>query len=115
MGENGNDTLVGGAGSDYLDGGLGNDTVDYSSSTASEKVYLELTGQINGEASGGDGDDTLYNIENIIGSAYSDLIYGSSIANSLDGGKGDDTIYGGDGNDTISVIVTGKQIGRAHV
>ncbi|MBV7543593.1 M10 family metallopeptidase [Acidovorax sp. sic0104] len=40
-------------------------------------------------------------IENATGTAYSDLIYGNSVANTLVGGSGNDTIEGGLGNDTI--------------
>jgi Ca2+-binding RTX toxin-like protein len=98
--EKGDDTLVGGLGNDYLDGGEGSDTADYSSSNSSESIYLSSTGA--GEASGGEGEDTLYNIENVIGSIYADVIYGSSVANTLDGGRGNDTIVSGSGDDFIN-------------
>ena len=39
--------------------------------------------------------DRLAGIENIIGSAYSDIIYGSDENNRLAGGSGDDWLIGG--------------------
>ena len=47
------------------------------------------------------GTDTLSNIENVNGSASSDVIVGSSAANRLAGGDGADTVDGGSGNDTV--------------
>ena len=96
FGAKGNDTLSGGLGVDYLDGEEGNDTVDYSSSNSSQFVHLGL-----GETSGGEGNDTIVNIENVIGTRFNDTIYGNNENNILDGGLGDDTIFGGDGNDTL--------------
>lgn len=79
-----------------MDGGEGNDTVDYSSSNSSQFVHLGL-----GEASGGEGNDTIVNIENVIGTRFNDTIYGNNENNILDGGLGDDTIFGGTGDDTL--------------
>ncbi|MFN3235370.1 MAG: beta strand repeat-containing protein, partial [Gammaproteobacteria bacterium] len=84
-GGSGNDTIVGGSGNDNINGGDGVDTVDYSSSGA---VNVNLG---SGSASG-DGADTLWNIENIIGSANDDTLAGDSGDNDIDGGDGTDTI-----------------------
>ncbi|XPV69995.1 MAG: hypothetical protein ACNI25_05315 [Halarcobacter sp.] len=94
----GDDILVGNAGDDYIDGGDGIDTVDFSnvSTGTGEIINLELN-----EATGGDGIDDIYNIENVIGTKYVDTIIGDSLDNSIDGGRGNDTLIGADGNDTL--------------
>jgi Ca2+-binding RTX toxin-like protein len=93
----GNDLLIGGAGADHLDGGAGIDTVNYSESGA--KVNVDLA---SGVGSGGDAqNDTLFNIENVVGSRFNDIMIGSAADNSLTGGAGDDTITGGAGKDAI--------------
>jgi lysophospholipase L1-like esterase len=46
--------------------------------------------------------DTLVNIENLIGSAFADHLIGDAGANSIDGNSGDDLIDGGAGNDTLT-------------
>ncbi|MBD3798823.1 MAG: hypothetical protein IE883_02800, partial [Epsilonproteobacteria bacterium] len=45
--------------------------------------------------------DTLYNFENVIGSANGDIIVGNSLSNSILGGAGADTITGGAGSDIL--------------
>ena len=103
----GNDTLNGGAGADTLDGGSGVDTADYGDASGGVTVRLW-----NGVGSGGDAaGDALTSIENIIGSAFNDVLIGADgVANVLDGGDGDDflgslsgndTLNGGDGNDRL--------------
>ena len=48
------------------------------------------------------GVDTLYSVENIIGSNFNDVIHGrDDAANLLVGGNGDDMLYGEGGNDTM--------------
>ncbi|GAA4018580.1 beta strand repeat-containing protein [Actimicrobium antarcticum] len=98
-GMNGNDTLEGGTGSDTLDGGNGIDTATYVNSTAGVTVDLRITtAQTSaGEASG----DTLVNIENLTGSAFNDILIGTSGANVLTGGAGNDTLTGNGGVDTF--------------
>ncbi len=112
-GGDGNDTLVGGSGNDTLyggdyiggivDTGNGIDTALYTDAHAGVTVNL-LTGTAT-SSDGGDaagiGNDTLYDIENIVGGAYSDIIIGSNADNKLEGGAGDDTLTGGKGNDTV--------------
>lgn len=95
-GDAGNDNLDGGAGADWLDGGDGVDLADYYYAPWAVTVDLEL-----GEASGGDGNDTLTGIEDVSGSAWDDDLYGDAIANWLYGDDGDDLLDGGDGNDTL--------------
>jgi len=112
-GGDGNDTLVGGSGNDTLyggdyiggivDTGSGIDTAWYTDALGKVTVNL-LTGTATSSAGGdaaGIGSDTLYDIENIVGGAYSDIIIGSNADNKLEGGAGDDTLTGGKGNDTV--------------
>ena len=95
-GRSGNDTLVGGAGADVLIGGAGRDTADYSLSGAGVTVSLQT-----GFGSGGDAQgDTLSGIENIIGSAFADVLTGDAGPNTLVGGAGADALNGGAGTDT---------------
>ncbi|WP_201834188.1 M10 family metallopeptidase C-terminal domain-containing protein [Microvirga zambiensis] len=107
---NGNDTAYGGAGAerfsggagnDFIDGGSGNDTVDYSEAAAGVRVNLSSTNiQIIGENSG-QGNDTLLDIENVIGGAHNDDLIGSTGSNTLVGGGGNDTLEGGAGSDSL--------------
>lgn len=110
----GDDLLIGNGGDDSLYGGNGIDTVSYRRSSGSVSVNLE-----EGEATGADGRDRLFDIENVVGSGNSDTITGDGKANIITAGAGndsviggagddilygeagDDTVYGGDNNDTI--------------
>lgn len=100
FGEGGNDLLIGGSGqgNDLLDGGDGTDTVTYASAT--QPVVVNLT---NGTASGGAaiGNDTLVDIENVIGGQGGDTIIGNAADNQLEGGAGNDLLSGQGGNDTL--------------
>jgi len=89
-GGDGDDTLRGVAGDDTLDGGAGTDTVRYDWSASSVTVDL-----LNGTASGGEGNDTLLNIENAVGSSYDDLISAGAGEHRLTGGDGDDNLVSG--------------------
>ncbi len=131
-GGSGDDVLQGGAGDDTLTGGTGNDaiyggtfdgtihtdsgidTVNYSNATESLIIDLDvsLTGGIagsetHGKSNGnltGQGNDTLYGIENVIGSndeVRTDSIYGSDVKNIIDAQRGDDYIEARGGNDTV--------------
>ncbi|PZR31559.1 hypothetical protein [Caulobacter segnis] len=98
-GGDGDDRLIGGAGNDLLDGGAGSDTADYSGATASLSINLYNYGY--SQDTRGAGVDTLVGIENVIGSAFNDQIYGDTNANRIDGGDGADTLYGNEGSDTL--------------
>ena len=94
----GNDTLIGGAGADTLDGGTGTDTASYAGSSAAVTVSL-AAGATN---TGGDAEgDTLSNIENLTGSAHSDVLNGDAGNNVLRGEAGNDRLRGDDGNDRL--------------
>ena len=107
-GKDGDDTLYGAGGNDALYGGdtatdTGNDTVDYTKAAAKVVVDLDTGGGSGTTSNDGDGgSDTLFGLENVIGSANgSDTITGDSGVNILDGLGGSDLIYGDAGNDTI--------------
>jgi Ca2+-binding RTX toxin-like protein len=86
-------------GDDRLDGSTGTDAASYATATAGITLSLAY---VTAQATGGSGSDTLLNIENLIGSAYADVLTGNSLANSLAGGDGADTLFGGAGNDTMN-------------
>jgi trimeric autotransporter adhesin len=97
IGGAGNDTLNGFGGDDYIDGGAGTqDTASYSFASGGVTVDLSL-----GTATGSDGNDKLFGIENIKGSTYNDILVGDAGNNALYGDQGSDTLYGGSGNDIL--------------
>lgn len=102
FGNNGNDTFDGGLGDDEINGGDGVDTASYSatatSATAGVTVDLALFAAQN---TGGAGTDTLFNIENLVGTGFNDTLQGNSGANSLNGGAGDDLLVGRAGADQL--------------
>lgn len=115
----GDDTIVAGhgGGNDKYDGGDDDDTIMYLSTD--EGVTVDL---VKGTASGDPdiGNDTLINIENVVGGSGNDTLIGNDGNNALqgvwgddqlhgnggddqlDGGSGSDKLFGGDGNDTLS-------------
>ena len=96
-GAGGNDTLIGGFGADTLMGDTGNDLLSYADSAVGVTVNLKTNINTGGTAEG----DKIYYIYNVLGSSYSDNLYGTGDANLLTGGSGNDTIYGDADNDTI--------------
>jgi hypothetical protein len=89
IGGAGDDTMIGGDGADEFRGGKGIDTVDYSSST--EKVHVELVGNVGGDGASG---DTYSGVENVIGSAYYDVLQAGR-GGFARGGAGNDELAGG--------------------
>src|SRR5919199_2244453 len=122
----GDDLLVGEAGNDLIDGGSDIDTVSYANSLSGVIVNIDETRNYNnssadleptfainaGTATDGFGtQDTLRNLENIIGSQFNDILIGNSQNNRilglagndlLIGNAGNDYLDGGDGFDTVS-------------
>ena len=96
-GNAGNDVLEGGAGADRLDGGAGVDTVSYQGSDAGVTVSLEDDSAGGGHAEG----DAIADFENVIGSAYDDVLVGHIGDNRLTGGDGDDELVASNGNDFL--------------
>lgn len=100
-GDAGHDVLMGDAGADQLHGGSGIDTANYSRSKSYVSVDLAAGGD-HGRGYAGDArGDTLYSIENVIGSIYADYLKGDNAVNELNGGGGNDTLYGRGGDDTL--------------
>ncbi len=91
-GRDGNDTLVGRGGNDTLNGGPGVDTAHYAGSTEGITVNLATR-----PATGGWGTDTIIAAENVIATAFNDVLTGDSDPNLLAGLGGDDVLDGGDG------------------
>ena len=106
-GNDGADTLAGGSGADRLDGGAGPDamfggagidTAAYATKSAAVSVALD------GVANDGvmnEGDNVSPTVENVVGSAFDDRIFGSASPNVLNGGLGNDRLWGFDGADTF--------------
>ncbi|MFL9609328.1 beta strand repeat-containing protein [Methylobacillus sp. Pita2] len=131
----GNDTLLGGGGRDTLDGGAGTNTVSYEYSsgvptTTNDFSLINLSNVNRTVTVGGNSytiaaqstnikdyansdfnsQDTLRNIQNVIGTSGNDIIIGSSGSNRIEAGAGNDwidarqgkdTVLAGSGNDTI--------------
>lgn len=88
------DKIVATLGADTYDGGEGSDLITFSNFETGAVVDL-------GNGTGPNG-TVLSNIENVVGSAFNDIILGSAEANSIKGGDGDDRMYGLDGDDVIA-------------
>jgi Ca2+-binding RTX toxin-like protein len=97
-GNTGNDVFAGRGGVDVLSGGAGTDTASYLSAAGGIVANLAALLVSN---DGDGGSDTLSSIENIIGSAYADAIWGDGGVNVLRGEGGDDQLQGGGGADTL--------------
>jgi Ca2+-binding RTX toxin-like protein len=93
-GGNRQDMLVGGDGDDFIDGGEGSDNIAYHTASTGVTVNLSITGAQN---TLGGGIDTLLNVENILGSSYSDHLTGNAANNRFQSMGGNDVIDGGDG------------------
>lgn len=105
-GDAGDDWMVGGDGADdAFDGGDGIDTIDYSASGAGVTINLTVPAGrfLPDEGEGGTADgDVAVNVENILGSAFNDVLTGDGANNAFEGGAGADALIGGAGNDTVS-------------
>ena len=96
-GNGGRDDLEGDAGADRLDGGAGSDWIIYWGSDAGVKVDLEQGTGEGGHAQG----DVIIDVENVMGSRYSDELLGNNEANFLQGLEGADRLDGGGGIDSV--------------
>jgi len=95
-GESGNDIISGNEGNDFIYGGEGSDTIDFDEAKNGINIQLQTEeanelGKDEGK-SWGEGEDYIYEIENIKGSKYNDLISGNKENNIIDGNEGTDTI-----------------------
>jgi Ca2+-binding RTX toxin-like protein len=84
-------------GDDILVGDPSRTTVDYSKARSSG-VHVDLA---LGTASGGEDDDTLSGMRNIIGSRFADVLRGDEHKNQIFGGDGDDQLFGKTNDDTL--------------
>jgi Ca2+-binding RTX toxin-like protein len=101
FGLGGNDTLEGGGGNDTLDGGGGTDIATYVNATAGVQVILGQNGA-DGRATGQypvNDVDILRSIEAVIGSNFSDAMFGNEQSNLFRGMGGDDYFLESRGND----------------
>jgi Ca2+-binding RTX toxin-like protein len=126
-GDNGNDSLDGGAGSDSLLGGIGNDILDGGAGTDTMRggdgvdladfasAGLDISVDLTTGRAKGDGTDLLFDIENIVTGEGDDSLTGSVSANNLDGGAGTDSLNGGAGNDTLAGCFYGANGGQGEV
>jgi serralysin len=103
FGYDGDDTMYGGPGgaapdgADFFDGGNGFDTVSYAGAAAGLFAGIENTASNNGAAAG----DTYWSVSNLIGTAFSDVLYGDPSVNRLSGGAGNDMLVGKGAGDTL--------------
>lgn len=86
-----------------VDGGAGIDTVSYES--AATGVQAAIDGSMGRRGAFG---DKLVNIENLIGSGFSDILIGNAGRNTLDGGRGNDRLIGGGDDDTFVFRTAGS-------
>ena len=105
----GNDRLIGGTGYNALYGGYGNDTADYSATILGVNANLSTGTTTHAEDvnfgifgwARFDYVDTLWSIENLIGTNAADVLTGDDGSNRLIGNGGHDQINGGGGADEI--------------
>ncbi|NJC41816.1 Ca2+-binding RTX toxin-like protein [Brevundimonas alba] len=97
-GEDGNDIIIGGAGANAISGGAGQDTVDYSG--VGQGVTVNLNSGV-ASSNGYGAQDTLTEVENLIGSSLNDVLIGNASANRLTGGAGSDYLIGLGGDDIL--------------
>ena len=108
-GDTNDNTFKGYAGIDTIDGGVGSDTADYSDKTLSVVVALNGSTTVSVKVNGII-EDSIKNIENLIGGSATDTLTGDLLNNTLDGGLGSDTMTGGKGNDIYYVDNSGDKV-----
>jgi Ca2+-binding RTX toxin-like protein len=98
LADEGNDLIAGGAGFDTLEGFLGRDTVSYKGTSGATVDLAAETAADDGSGSS----DSVKEMENVIGGASEDTLYGKGNANRLRGGGGGDHLFGRGGNDPLA-------------
>lgn len=96
-GGEGNDTLLGGADADLLQGDGGRDLVSYATAASGVTAHLAQPSRNRAEALG----DSYSGIEDLLGSAWADVLTGNTLSNALSGGAGNDLLAGGSGADRL--------------
>ncbi|MDH3740170.1 MAG: hypothetical protein OER56_01115 [Hyphomicrobiales bacterium] len=94
--DSGDDIIIAGYGTDSYNGGSGTDWIDYSAATTGVDVNLHSH-----VATSDLGTDSIWSVENVIGSAQNDTLTGDKRENLLKGGDGDDWLRGGKADDTL--------------
>ena len=95
IGNDENNVIQGFQGDDVMDGRDGTDTAAFGNSF---ELVIDL---VEGTAVEERGSDTLENLEDVIGSAYTDTIIGHDGPNAIWGGSGPDTLVGAGGDDSL--------------
>jgi Ca2+-binding RTX toxin-like protein len=93
-------SLKGLNGNDTIDGAGGIDTADYSDKTQGVEIILNGAAAAAVKVNGAN-EDSIRNVENIVGGSASDRLIGDTNANSFVGGGGNDTFNGAGGSDTL--------------
>jgi Ca2+-binding RTX toxin-like protein len=88
--------IVAGEGNDTIDGSLGTDTLQFETN---KNITVDLL--ITEAQNTGEGNDSIRNIDNLIGGSGHDTFLGSGAANTLVGGKGNDVLDGHGGADRL--------------
>ncbi|KAG5261920.1 hypothetical protein AALO_G00290070 [Alosa alosa] len=112
MGGPGSDAFIPGPGADLMDGGAGRDTVFYQGNHSNgEGVYINL---LTGECRQADAEgDVLKDVENVVGTIYSDILvagYEPTLLKGSDGNDvlvsqaGQDYLVGGGGSDVYMMV-----------
>jgi Ca2+-binding RTX toxin-like protein len=98
----------------FLDGGAGIDVADYTSKSSSVSVDLALHLAISAYSSWYYY-DTIYNVENVNGSGYHDMLSGDDGANVLRGLDGNDWLFGHGARtrSTAETATTSSSVGPA--
>ncbi len=91
-----NDFFVARGTAEQINGAAGEDTVSYSNSESGVAIDLSKNHCSGGYAEG----DSLFSIENLIGSSSNDTFIGDGNSNVFQGQGGNDTLDGGEGDDT---------------
>ena len=98
-GDANDNTFRGNGGSDTIDGGAGSDFADYNDKSSA--VVVTLNGSTNATVTvGGVADDTIKNIEGVLGGSAGDTLTGDGLDNFFRGRGGNDTLDGMVGIDT---------------
>lgn len=101
IGDDQGNTFHGAGGRDYIDGGAGMDTVDFLDKTQPVHLTLAEKGMESVAFVGGIPEDTIKNIEVVVGGSGDDRLIGNSSLNWLAGGDGNDTLQGNGGRDLL--------------
>lgn len=117
-GGKGEDSIWGEIGFDTIDGGAGSDTIDYSRVPSGVVININENRDYDNEQNPGEFDlepnfeidsgtgldgygtvDKLEELENILGTAFNDILIGNNADNHIQAGAGDDLIISSKGND----------------